>query len=245
MTLLGKSKKYRKTIFGILRYKFSTLKYVYNDFLDQFRKSPFLGIVRGLPPDQAAGCAETCAISKLKHIEVPLNTENAATALKNLCEEGEKKDLIVGAGTVLTEQDLEIALDSGAKFIVSPGTNPVVIEKCVEKNIPCIPGALTPTEIILAYRLGATAIKIFPVSTLGGPKYIKELRGPFKDIPLLACGGVHSENVMDFFKAGCDFIAFGASVFSVSDMRTGSWQSIERNMWWVGRLDEKAIRLLQ
>ena len=204
-----------------------------------------MGIVRGLPPEQASGCAETCVITKLKYIEVPLNTENAAKALKNLCEEGEKNNLIVGAGTVLNEEDLKIAIDCGAKFILSTGINPVVVEKCVEKNIPCIPGAITPTEIMLAHRLGAAAIKVFPVSSMGGAQYIKELRGPFKDIPLLACGGVRAETVMDYFNSGCDFVAFGASVFPVADMRTGNWQSIERNLWWVRKFDEKAIRMLQ
>lgn len=215
-----------------------------NLFLEQFRKSPLLGIVRGLPPEQALNCAETCAISNLKFVEVPLNTKNAAVALKNLCLEGEKRGLTVGAGTVLTEHDLEVALDCGAKFILSTGTNPTVVEKCVAKGIPCIPGALTPTEIMLAHKLGATAIKVFPVYSLGGAQYIKELRGPFRDILLMACGGVRAENALDFFSTGCDFIAFGASVFSVSDMQTGNWINIERNMWWTKKLDEKSIRLL-
>jgi len=197
-----------------------------DSFLSTFRENPFLGIARGLPPEQAAACAECCVNSKLKFIEVPLNTSNAAAALKNLCEEGAKKELFVGAGTVITVQDLQTALDCGAKFTVTPGTNPEVVQKCVEKNIPCIPGALTPTEIMQAYIMGATAIKIFPVSMLGGAQYIKELRGPFKNISLLACGGIKAENVQDFFKAGCDFVSFGASVFSVSDMESGNWQKI-------------------
>jgi 2-dehydro-3-deoxyphosphogluconate aldolase/(4S)-4-hydroxy-2-oxoglutarate aldolase len=75
--------------------------------------------------------------------------------------------------------------------------------------------------------LGATAVKVFPVSALGGEKYIKELRGPFKKIPLLACGGVKENNVKDYFEAGSDFVSFGASIFSVSDMENGNWQSIE------------------
>jgi 2-dehydro-3-deoxyphosphogluconate aldolase/(4S)-4-hydroxy-2-oxoglutarate aldolase len=199
-------------------------------FLDTFRKNPFLGIARGLPPEQAAACAECCTRSKLKFIEVPLNTEKAAAALKNLCEEGEKKELLVGAGTIITEQDLQTALDCGAKFIVTPGTNPAVVKICVQKNIPCIPGALTPTEIMQAYMLGATAVKVFPISSLGGSQYIKELRGPFKKIPLLACGGVKPENVQDFFKAGCDFVSFGASVFSIPDMENGSWEKIENKI---------------
>ncbi len=197
-----------------------------SDFLNRFRENPFLGIARGLPPEQAVACAECCVNSKLGFIEVPLNTANAATALKNLCEEGEKRELLVGAGTIITLQNLQVALDCGAKFIVMPGTNPEVIQKCVEKNIPCIPGALTPTEIMQAHIMGATAVKVFPVSMLGGAQYIKELRGPFKDIPLLACGGVKAENVRDFFKAGCDYVSFGASVFSIPNMESGNWENI-------------------
>ena len=199
-------------------------------FLEEFRKSPFLGIARGLPPKQALDCVETCVKANLKFIEVPLNTANAALALKNLCKEGKKRGLVVGAGTVITERDLQIALDCEAKFIVSPGTNSSIVHKCAEKNIPCIPGALTPTEIMHAFMLGATVIKIFPVSALGGEKYIKELRGPFKEIPLLACGGVRESNVKDYFAAGCDFVSFGASIFSVSDMEDGNWQEIERKI---------------
>jgi len=200
------------------------------NFIEEFRKRPFLGIIRGLPPEQAVSCAEVCKSTGLKFAEVPLNTANAATALEKLCKEGEKNGLIVGAGTVITERDLQTALDCGAKFIVAPGTNPAVVKLCAQKNISCIPGALTPTEIMQAYALGATAIKIFPISSLGGSQYIKELRGPFKNIPLLACGGVKAENVKDFFDAGCDFVSFGASVFSVSDMENGNWQNIEKRI---------------
>jgi len=196
-------------------------------FLERFRKYPFLGIARGLPPEQAANCADACENTGLKFIEVPLNTANAAASLKNLCEEGKKRKLVVGAGTVITELDLQTAIDCGAEFIVSPGINADVVKACVKKNLPCIPGALTPTEIMQASILGGAAVKVFPVSALGGEKYIKELRGPFKHIPLLACGGVKPENIRDFFGAGCDFVSFGASVFSVSDMESGNWQSIK------------------
>jgi len=199
-------------------------------FLEEFRKSPFLGIARGLPPKQVSNCIETCLKANLKFIEVPLNTENAALALKNLCKEGKKKGLIVGAGTVITERNLQIAIDCEARFIVSPGANPALVQKCAEKSIPCIPGALTPTEIMQAFMLGATAIKVFPVSSLGGEKYVKELRGPFKEIPLLACGGVKEDNIRNYFEAGCDFVSFGASVFTVSEMESGNWQEIEKKL---------------
>jgi 2-dehydro-3-deoxyphosphogluconate aldolase/(4S)-4-hydroxy-2-oxoglutarate aldolase len=207
-----------------------------NAFLELFRKHPFLGIARGLPPEQAAACAAACAKSKLKFIEVPLNTANSAAALKKLCEEGKKHELVVGAGTVITQQDLQTALECEAQFIVSPGINANVVKICAQKNIPCIPGALTPTEIMQVYAMGAAAAKVFPVSAMGGAQYIKELRGPFKNIPLLACGGVKADNFRDFFKAGCDFVSFGASVFSVPDMENGNWENIEKRLNAYGTL---------
>jgi 2-dehydro-3-deoxyphosphogluconate aldolase/(4S)-4-hydroxy-2-oxoglutarate aldolase len=199
-------------------------------FLEKFYKNPFLGIIRGLPPEQVTNCIEVCKSTGLKFVEVPLNTVNAEAALKKLREEGEKNGLTIGAGTVITEQDLQTALKCGAKFVVCPGTDAAVVKLCAQKNIPCIPGALTPTEIMHTYVLGATVVKLFPVSSLGGSKYIKELRGPFKNVPLLACGGVNAENVRDFFDAGCDFVSFGASVFSVPDMENGNWQNIEKKI---------------
>jgi 2-dehydro-3-deoxyphosphogluconate aldolase/(4S)-4-hydroxy-2-oxoglutarate aldolase len=198
-----------------------------SSFIELFRSHPFLGIARGLPLEQAANCADVCAKTKLKFIEVPLNTANSAAVLKNLCEEGKKRGLIVGAGTVITQQDAQTALDCGAQFIVSPGINAGVVKTCIQKYVPCIPGALTPTEIMQVSAMGAAAVKVFPVSAMGGVQYIKELRGPFKNIPLLACGGVKAENFQDFFNAGCDFVSFGASVFSVSDMESGNWENIE------------------
>jgi 2-dehydro-3-deoxyphosphogluconate aldolase/(4S)-4-hydroxy-2-oxoglutarate aldolase len=199
-------------------------------FLEMFCKYPFLGIARGLPPEQAANCAAACAKARLKFIETPLNAENSAEALKKLREEGKKHGLMVGAGTVITQQDLETALGCGAQFIVSPGTNADVVKTCAQKDVPCIPGALTPTEIMHAYAMGAAAVKVFPVSSMGGAQYIKELRGPFKNIPLLACGGVKADNFQDFFNAGCDFVSFGASVFSVQDMESGCWENIEKRL---------------
>lgn len=197
-------------------------------FVKEFYKNPFLGILRGLPPEQVQNCVLTCKNANLKFIEVPLNTKNAAVALKELCNK--KQNLIVGAGTVITERDLQTALECGAEFIVTPILNENVVKECSQKNVPCIIGALTPTEIIKAYTLGATVIKVFPVSSIGGAKYIKELRGPFKNVPLLACGGVKKENVKDFFKAGCDFVSFGASIFSVENMEKENWKTIEEEI---------------
>jgi 2-dehydro-3-deoxyphosphogluconate aldolase/(4S)-4-hydroxy-2-oxoglutarate aldolase len=131
---------------------------------------------------------------------------------------------------VRTEADLERALDAGAQFIVSPNTKSSMVQMCDSISVACVPGALTPTEVQTAFEAGAWMVKVFPVGCMGGPQYIKELRGPFKDIPLMACGGVRAENAQAYFEAGANCLSFGASVFHVADMENGNWDKIEKKI---------------
>lgn len=195
-------------------------------FLENLRANPFVGILRGLPADQVLNCAKACVDAGLTCIEIPLNTPGATQVLAALKRECASLGIAVGAGTVRTDEDLAMAIDAGADFIVSPNTNESVIHTCVARELPCFPGALTPTEIQHAYALGATAVKVFPIGAMGGVSYVKELRGPFKDIPLLACGGVSESNAAEFLRAGCDFLAFGGSIFQVALMKDAGWDAI-------------------
>jgi len=112
---------------------------------------------------------------------------------------------------VLTLQDLESALGSGAGFIVLPVLVRAVVEYCVKNKIPVFPGALTPQEIYQAYASGATMVKVFPAKFFG-PEYFREIKGPFNKIELLACGGVTPENLKNYFASGANAVTFGASV---------------------------------
>jgi|BioPla2DNA2_1021312.scaffolds.fasta_scaffold00291_14 2-dehydro-3-deoxyphosphogluconate aldolase/(4S)-4-hydroxy-2-oxoglutarate aldolase len=196
-------------------------------FKKTLTRTPVIGILRGIFLGQESECIEACDRAGLKVIEVTMNTENAPKIIKNLKKQASSKGIYVGAGTVRNLKDLETAINAGADFIVTPTTSVEVIKSCVEKRIPIIPGALTPTEIELAYTLGATYVKVFPVSSMGGASYIRDLRGPLKDIPLMACGGVSASNALDYKKAGANLFAFGASIFNVEWMQTGQWQLIE------------------
>ena len=120
--------------------------------------------------------------------------------------------LTIGAGTVLTMDDLGQALDSGASFIVLPTFVEEIVQHCSKNKIPVFPGAFTPQEIYNAWSGGATMVKVFPAKFFG-PSYIKEIKGPLQDIELLACGGVTAENIRSFFSSGASAVAFGASVF--------------------------------
>ena len=113
---------------------------------------------------------------------------------------------------------------------MTPNTRNEIIRLSATARIPIIPGALTPTEVQKAFDLGATAVKIFPVNCVGGPEYIKALRGPFRDIPLMACGGVNPENAASYLKAGANLLSFGASIYDPKLMAAGDWATIAERL---------------
>ena len=170
-----------------------------------------MGILRGVNPKVIDHLIETIVSSGLKTIEFALNTPGSAATLSRAAKIS-KKRLTIGAGTVLTMDSLKLALDKGASFIVMPTLIMDIVDYCVKKTIPVFPGALTPQEIYNAWRSGATMVKVFPAKFFG-PSYFKEIKGPFKDIRLLACGGVTSENIKSFFESGASAVAFGSSIF--------------------------------
>lgn len=179
--------------------------------LKKFRRKPLLGILRGITPADVAPLFETILSGGLQAVEITMNTESAAGLIKNAVKRYGKK-LMIGAGTVLTLKDLEEALCAGATFIVSPIVVPRVITYCAKRKIPVFPGALIPQNIYEAWRAGATLVKVFPAGCFG-PDYFRELKGPFPQIELLACGGVTPENIGDYFKNGASAASVGLSIF--------------------------------
>lgn len=179
--------------------------------LGKFRELPILGILRGVEPQAIAPLVETVVSAGLKTIEITMNTKGAASLIGDAVKHS-KGRVAIGAGTVLNVDSLNSALDAGATFIVMPVLVEDVARRCVEKRIPVFPGALTPQEAYGAWSAGASMVKVFP-SNFFGPAYFRELKGPFGDIELLACGGVTPENMREYFACGASAIAFGASVF--------------------------------
>ena len=206
--------------------------------LTQFRQLPLMGILRGLKAELLEPLTETIVEAGLKTIEITMNTANAAALIRQMKTNAQDR-LSIGAGTVLSVNDVRRARDAGAEFIVMPTLVRDVMEYCTKENIPVFPGALTPTEIFEAWQSGATMVKVFPASHFG-PAYFKEIRGPFQDIELLACGGVTVENLGEFFSSGAQAVAFGGSVFKkrwledqhfsyISDAIKGLITSFERH----------------
>jgi 2-dehydro-3-deoxyphosphogluconate aldolase / (4S)-4-hydroxy-2-oxoglutarate aldolase len=177
----------------------------------EFRKKPVLGILRGIDSDCLEPLTEAVVSAGLGAIEITMNTKGAASLINKMAGYA-KGRISVGAGTVLDKDSLKSALDAGASFIVMPVLVEDIVKHCVKNKIPVFPGALTPREIYNAWNAGATMVKVFP-SNFFGPEYFKEIKVPFEDIELLACGGVTPENTKDYFANGASAIAFGGSVF--------------------------------
>lgn len=194
----------------------------------RFKKLPVLGILRGIKSADLEGLLESIESAGLKTIEITMNTTGASQLIRRAVALS-KKRLTIGAGTVLGLESLKSALDAGATFIVMPVLIRDVMKYCVKHRIPAFPGALTPQEIHTAWGCGATMVKVFP-SNFFGPEYFREIKGPFDDVKLLACGGVSPKNMRAFFACGADAVSFGASVFKNEWLARKDFKKIGRSI---------------
>lgn len=135
-------------------------------------------------------------------------------------------DAIVGAGTVLDSETARACMLAGAQFIVSPALDLETISCCRRYGIPVMPGAMTPTEIVTAWKAGADLVKVFPANALGGPGYIKALRAPLPQIELVPTGGVSLKTAADFIKAGAAALGVGADLVDTAALRAGEGKVI-------------------
>jgi len=177
-----------------------------------FNKMPLIGIIRNLSIEEIKYAMEVFLEAGFINVEVTLNTDSASEAIKYMVQQYAGK-INIGAGTVCTVSDLEIATKAGAQFIVSPIVNKEVIVKSTSLGIPIFPGAFTPTEIYDAWSLGAPMIKVYPAGSLG-PDYIASVLSPLNSIKLLPTGGVNLSNAKAFMKAGAIGLGVGGEFFN-------------------------------
>ncbi len=176
-----------------------------------FKKKPIFGILRGAGEGIIEPLIETVIEAGLETLEITMNTAGAGELIRKAKRVAAGR-LTLGAGTVLSMEDLKLAIKSGATFIVMPVLIKEVVTYCVKRKIPAFPGAFTPQEIFTAWEAGATMVKVFPAKFFG-PEYFREIKGPLNKIELLACSGVTPENMHDYFSSGASAVTFGASVF--------------------------------
>lgn len=190
--------------------------------LDIIRADRVLTVVRApVIPDPVA-LAETLAGSGIRALELTFTTPGV---LGYLGAAAAAEHAVLGVGTVLTGEQARAAIDSGARFLVTPGLRPKVAEVAVARDIPVVMGAFTPSEVLQALDLGAAAVKIFPARALG-PGYLKDLRGPFPEVALIPSGGVNAGNAAEFLAAGAVAVTAGTDVVAPADVAAGRWSEI-------------------
>ena len=185
-----------------------------------------IAILRHTPPQRALRTVEALAKAGVCAIEVTFNSRGVLEMLAAIRDAfGDR--VLLGAGTVLDLASADQAIDAGASFVVSPHLDPALVSCLAERDVPVIPGAFTSTEVLSAWRAGASIVKVFPVGSVG-PAYIKDLRGPLADIPLLPTGGVTEDNAADFMRAGAWGLAVGSALVDPRLVDAEGWDELER-----------------
>ncbi|MGD0870390.1 MAG: bifunctional 4-hydroxy-2-oxoglutarate aldolase/2-dehydro-3-deoxy-phosphogluconate aldolase [Bryobacteraceae bacterium] len=164
--------------------------------------------IRVSSTEDALFAAESVASGGIPIVELTMTVPGAIDVISHLVRSA--PNLIVGAGTVWDTETAHRCLDAGAQFLTSTGVDLQTIEFAHQQNIVIFPGALTPTEVMMAWKAGVDFVKIFPCAQLGGAAYIKTLKSPFPQVPLIASGGVNQQNVADFILAGATAVGVGA-----------------------------------
>jgi len=201
-----------------------------NEVMERVRSDKIIAIVRGLEGEHMLGLATALYEGGISMIEVTFNQTDPAkwvetTDAIRLISDRFAGKMLVGAGTVMTVEQLHLAYEAGAKYIIAPDVNVEVIRETKRLGLVSFPGAMTPSECVTAYNAGADAVKVFPAGQLG-PAYIKAIKAPLSHIPMLAVGGVNEKNAADFIKAGCVGLGVGGMLVNGDLVRRGELDKI-------------------
>jgi len=184
-----------------------------------------VAVVRAPDPESAVRGVEALVAGGVTGIEITYSTPDAAAVIAEL-DRRHGDAIVLGAGTVLTSEQVVEAADAGATFLVSPGSDDELAETMRATGRTILLGALTPTEVMHVSKLGADAVKVFPAS-LGGPAYLRALRAPFPDVPFVPTGGVNAGNLGDWLAAGAFAVGAGGDLCSTADLAAGRWDDLE------------------
>ena len=196
--------------------------------LSRLREVGVVPIVRVSSEDDAFRAVEAVVAGGVPVVEITMGVPNALRVMEKVVDQfGES--VLLGAGTVLDTETCRAALLAGAEFIVTPSLDIKVVETSRRYSKACIPGALTPTEIVTAWQAGADVVKVFPCGPVGGPKYLKSLRGPLPQVDFVPTGGVTLEATPDYIRAGAVAVAVGGELVSRKALQEGKTDVITAN----------------
>jgi len=203
------------------------------EVLEQIVASGVVAVIRMKDKKRLARVIEAVRSGGVKCIEITMTVPGAVEVIRELVS-SVPKDVLIGAGTVTTRETALKVIDAGAAFVVGPVFNPEIVELCNQRDVAVMPGCFSPTEIFSAWSAGADIIKVFPATSLG-PKYFKDVHGPFPEIRLMPTGGVTIDNVGDWIKAGAVAVGIGSDLLDK--------KAIEEERYEV--LTERARRMVQ
>jgi 2-dehydro-3-deoxyphosphogluconate aldolase / (4S)-4-hydroxy-2-oxoglutarate aldolase len=206
------------------------------EVLARIEESGVIPSLRLHSAEDALFAAEALADGGIPIVEIPLTVPGATGVIQDLAKR--RPDIVAGAGTVFDLEAAERCLDAGAAFLTSPGLDVSVVELGVKRGVAMLPGALTPTEVIMAWKAGGDLVKIFPCAQVGGPSYIKALKAPFPDVPLVASGGVNQQTVAEFFLAGAVAVGIGANLIQPEAIH-------RREPGWIKQLAQRFLSLVR
>jgi len=197
-----------------------------NEVLEKVKSLGLLAVIRGPSPELTVQMVEALVNGGVKGIEITYSTPNAEDVVKTLSKKfGDS--IVLGMGTLTKPEQAESAKAAGAVFLVSPVCEKKLVEAMVKTGLLTMAGALTPTEVFQVYSLGTDVVKIFPGS-VGGPAYIKALKGPFPQIPMMPTGGVNASNVAEWFAAGVVAVGAGSELCPPQLAKEGKFNEISQ-----------------
>ncbi len=195
------------------------------DTLRRIEQVGVVPVVRAGSLDEARRAVDAICAGGIPIVEITMTVPYAPTIIREVVQQyGDK--VLAGAGTVIKATQAEMCLDAGAEFLVSPGLSVAVLRAAAARRKLAIPGVLTPSEIMRALEEGVKILKIFPCGSVGGPKYLKSLRGPFPDCAFIPTGGVNLANAADYIMAGAFALGVGAELVDLSALRRNDSQKI-------------------
>jgi 2-dehydro-3-deoxyphosphogluconate aldolase/(4S)-4-hydroxy-2-oxoglutarate aldolase len=196
------------------------------EILEKIKVLGVLAVIRGPSEELTVKMVEALVAGGISGIEITYSTPNAENVVRTLVSKfGDR--ILIGMGTVTDPMQAGLAKAAGANFLVSPVCEPTLVKSMIATGLPTMAGALTPTEVLQAHNLGTDVVKVFPGS-LGGPAYVKALKGPFPHIPMMPTGGVSSANVAEWFAVGVVAVGAGSELCPPQLARDGKFAEITK-----------------
>ncbi len=196
----------------------------FDSWLSILRQERIIAVIRSPRFDLGLAMAEAASKGGISLIEITWNSDQPQDLIAEL--RVRIPHCLIGAGTILNGEQLQEAIASGAQFIFSPHFDPKLLTTAIRHQIPYVPGVLSPTEIITAWQAGASALKVFPIKAMGGSEYLKSLKSPLGEIPLIPTGGVTLDNAAEMISAGAIAVGLSGSLFPKETIQNQNWTQI-------------------